>query len=224
MLSERTEAMIKGSLRSIAASVPVAASLSQAWNEFEAREKDRRIESFFVEINSVVEKCNERLRAVEEFIKTSQEFPALLEKTVEKVQSEPSADKRRIHAVTLVNCIGTGTTRSYGDKLTVIETLDFLTDEDIHVLNRFRDSTKIQVAQMVGSFGTWTEEDAAAPLAPIIVSLSKLESRGLISESSALHKPFASSGDSNHWVNRWRRKTYELIPFGQYFLEMTTQP
>jgi hypothetical protein len=52
-----------------------------------------------------------------------------------------------------------------------------------------------------------------------VQSLVKLEARGLISEMG-YNGPYYETGDPNHWVNRWRRKAYTALPFGEKFLKL----
>jgi hypothetical protein len=51
-------------------------------------------------------------------------------------------------------------------------------------------------------------------------TISKLESRGLLSQTSSANIVFGWEGDADHWVNRWRRKTFEITPFGKTFVEL----
>jgi hypothetical protein len=54
----------------------------------------------------------------------------------------------------------------------------------------------------------------------MIVSLSKLQARGIIAESVEAGGAYGTSGDPSHWYNRWKLKSFELLPFGEQFIRM----
>lgn len=54
----------------------------------------------------------------------------------------------------------------------------------------------------------------------MIASLSKLQARGLVAESVEAGGAFATSGDPKHWYNRWKTKSFELLPYGQEFVTL----
>lgn len=53
----------------------------------------------------------------------------------------------------------------------------------------------------------------------VIFSLSKLESRGLISESTDNLAPTIWWGDRDHSENRWKLRHFEILPAGRHFVE-----
>ena len=74
--------MIKAGLRSIAASFPGAASLAQAWNEYESRIQLVRIEDLFCSLREYIGNIEDRIKGVEEYILRSGEVPPLIERTI----------------------------------------------------------------------------------------------------------------------------------------------
>ena len=71
-----------------------------------------------------------------------------------------------------------------------------------------------------GVMGDRSEENTSR----LIVSLSKLEARGIIGETSDKSGVFAHWGDADHWVNRWRKKVFQLLPFGAKFINSLREP
>ena len=98
-MTESTKAIIKGGIRSIAASIPVAENLAQAWSEYESYQRDQRNDEFFQNLKTQLVRLEDKLKLVEHHLKTSGEFPALVERTIEKVQREPSKSKRQLFAI-----------------------------------------------------------------------------------------------------------------------------
>jgi hypothetical protein len=215
-----TSALIKGGLRSIAASVPIVASFGQAWSEYESQTKSLRVDEFFRTFRELVARMQAELTEVKHHIETSGEFPALLEKTVEHVQRELSARKRRLYAQALLNNVVAGPARPYEEKLNIIDALDALTERDLQLLHNFASGADIQINDFVFSTQFFRDErDWEAQLGPVVASLSKLVARGLVSETAPANRAFDYSGSADHWINRWRRKTFVLIPFGKIVLE-----
>jgi len=219
-MKESTKALINGGLRSIAASFPVFENIAQAWSEYESYQRDQRVEEFF-------HNMKEQLACVEEKLETAQShhgdtctLSALVERTIEKIQKEPSLSKRRIFAIALLRGLTSENCQSFDDKLTVIETLDDVTESDLKNLALFSDGRRIQVDELVPSSQVYRDEASLGEtISTLVVSLCKLESRGLIGETTPINRAFNYPGDANHWANRWRRKTFEILPFGSALLE-----
>lgn len=219
-MNESTKAIIKGGLRSIAASFPVAGSLGQAWSEYESHQRDQRTEEFFQNLKTQISGLEDKLKLVVEHIKTSGELPALLERTIEKVQREPSQSKRRLFAVALSMSLASGSAQTFDSKLSVIETLDGLTEFDLNTLKSLSSGRRMRVNELVPRSPFYLDEEGLGErISPLVVSLSKLESRGLIGETVPVNLAFDHPGEASHWANRWRRKTYEILPFGKKVLE-----
>lgn len=222
--SKGIEGVIKTSLRSIAASFPLAASLAQAWNEYENSIQLARIEEFFWLFKQSIEGMEERIRKVEDYILCSGEFPPLLEKTIQRVKGEQSDRKRKCHVRLLAESIAVGNSVSYDHKYSFIETLDTLAEEDLNVLMRFRNGGTLRGTDLIDMENQPTSEKQASS---IIMSLSKLQARGLISETDSQgysgETAIGGWGTEGHWINRWRSMYLALLPYGQTFIDMTME-
>jgi hypothetical protein len=111
--NEGIEGVIKAGLRSIAASFPVAASLTQAWNEYESRIQFARIEEFFHSLRQHIGSMQDRIKEVEAYILRSGEVPPLIERTIQRVKSEQSDKKRKSYMRLLAESIAVGYDLSY---------------------------------------------------------------------------------------------------------------
>jgi hypothetical protein len=220
--SKDIEKIIKSGLRSIAASVPFAASLAQAWNEYENHIQVARIEEFFRLFKQDIEGMEERIKKVESYISFSGEFPPLLERTIQRIKGEHSDRKRKCYVKLLAKSIAVGNTISFDHKYSFIETLDTLTEEDLDVLMYFRDSRTLRGRDLIDKKNQPTSKKQSSS---IIMSLSKLQARGLISETDSQdysgEKAIGGSGTAGNWMNRWRSMYLALLPYGQTFIEMT---
>ena len=218
------EGVIKTSLRSIAASFPVAASLAQAWNEYENRIQLARIEEFFHSFKQAIESMEDRLKEVEDYILRSGEIPPLLERTIQRVKSEQSDKKRKSYVRLLAESIAVGNGVSYDHKYAFIEILDTLTEQDLNILMRFRDGRTLRGTDLIDGVNSSASEQHASS---IILSLSKLEARGLISETDSHgysgDTAIGGWGTEEHWLNRWRSRYLSLLPYGHTFLNMTME-
>ncbi len=218
-MSEGGKEIVERGLRTVAAGVPVVGGLlAQAWSEYEGHVQSERLDEFFGEFAKRCKQLEERILKVEEHTKTLSEFPALIERVIYQVERETSERKRRMYAEALAKSMAAGGEISFDEKLTSIDTLDLLTDIDIKVLGYFVPGYRIQVSQMLPSDAPWNQ--LAGPLGKLVVSISKLESRGLLSQTSSANIVFGWEGDADHWINRWRRKTFEITPFGRTFVEL----
>ena len=219
-LMNTVEQGIKVGLRSISASVPVAASLAQAWNEYETHLQSKRIDTFFEDFRNELNNLSEKLESSKNYIIESGEIPSFIERTIYKIRRENSDDKRKRFARLLSNIVTDQENASYDDKLTFIETLDTLTDQDILILSLFVPGQSILVNKL--------ERNSLLKSIPhndrmgiIVLSLSKLESRGIIGETDR-HGNTASLalwGDEKSWENRWRKKFMEILPHGVLFVK-----
>ncbi len=224
MDSSSKRRIITGGLRTLAAAVPGGSCLAQAWNEVESHRVEGRLNELISDLRQLAERCEDRLRNLESFIQASDEFPALLETTVDRVIAEPSEVKRHLYALALMNGVVAGEEQSYDNKLNVLLTLEFLTEADLQVLRHFAGGRPVMVDHLLGTsqFATFTEDALDKQVGPIVLSLSKLDARGVLSETTPVNSGFSWSGDAQYGANRWRRRTYQLTPFGQAFLQAIT--
>lgn len=218
------EGVIKAGLRSIAASFPVAASLAQAWNEYENRIQFARIEDFFDSFRQHIGSMEDRIKEVEDYILRSGEVPPLIERTIQRVKSEQSDKKRKSYVRLLSEAIAVGNGLSYEHKYAFIDIMDTLTEQDLNVLFRFRGGKTIRGTDLIDDVNSHSSDKHASS---IIMSLSKLESRGLIAETDSQDYVGETSiggwGTEGHWLNRWRSKYLVLLPYGESFLNMTME-
>lgn len=211
--------LIESGVRSIAASIPIAASLGQAWNEYETHLMGKRIQELFDNVKSVMRDLHQRLDIHEDLIaKCRDQFPSLLEMTIDKVRREFSDEKRRLYAHLLARLVLDGGARSYDEKVTLIESLDALTELDLMVLELFKGNPEVTVKNLdLGPLGL--SGDVNEQLQQLACCLSKLESRGLIL-TTFTHTGLVITPDGvEQWLARWSETKYRVLPMGQKVID-----
>lgn len=213
-----TGGVVGACLRSLAASFPVAASLAQAWSEYRGVQAERRIGEWFAEVRLELERIPNGLDKPPEFASE------ILERTVEKVVRETSALKLRAYAGFYSRFLRSEVEVDAGSAIGIIDALDSLTDADIQVLMQFRSRGPTRVDSVEYGFlqssGATMRPNRQQLLGQVVQSISKLESRGMLGEttSQGTSGVYVGSGPLDAWYNRWPQKRFELLPFGEQFL------
>jgi hypothetical protein len=208
-------AMIEGAARSIAASIPGVASLGQAWSEHETHRMGERIDELGRNVADELRVINERFDIQEDLIaKCFDQFPSLLEITIEKVRREFSDEKRKRYAHLLARLIVDGNVRTYDEKIILIESLETLTELDINVLKLLEGHSGVAVKEMnrelLGLPGDDTKQ-----LLELACCLSRLESRGLILKSFTQTGLTITPHGMEQWVAKWSDTEYQVLPLGK---------
>ena len=214
---EPTWELVKRGVRSLAASFPVAASLAQAWNEYESHVQVTRTDEFFRRFGEQLQRVENRMRVVEDHAKKSGELPALLELAVEKAVREVSEEKRATLAVFSANALALGPALPSDEKVSLLHTLDTLTTRDLRVLSGFRNNARLFPGEMTGRVEPGHPDDQ---LAQVASSLAKLQARGLIYECSDPAHPTVTYNvqDRGSIQFIWGRKQFAPMPVAQNLL------
>jgi hypothetical protein len=213
-------AIVKAGLRSIATSIPIAGSFAQAWSEYESHAKSQRLDQFFDDMREIAAAMQGELTRVKQQIEGSGEFAALLEKTLDSIQREVSVSKRRLFAQVLLNNVAAGNSRSYDDKTNLLDLLDDLNESDLVVLAKFDCERSLNIkAVLLPVIPEETGAERNARLAPLVISLTKLESRGLITETKTFIQSQNSFDGESRWDSKWEGKHCVMLPFGKMLLD-----
>jgi hypothetical protein len=134
----RTEDLIKAGLRTLAASVPGAASLVQMWNEYETIRQSERVGLFFEQFRSELERAGGRIEALQARQDQSYEqLPEIIEMAILYARRTASHAKARALARAAVQAITSDDAEKIDDCYAELEALDTLTERDIGVLRYF---------------------------------------------------------------------------------------
>ncbi len=213
-------AIISGGLRSIAASFPVFSSIGQAWNEYETHRTSQRVQELIDNLRSAIEILYQRVDNLEDkFKNVAEEFPSLLEITVDKVRKEFSAEKRKIYAQVLVKLPIEDSLQTYDERATLLHELETLTPLDLNALKLFKDRETVKVSNL-----NWRElglsGDDNEQLEQLASLLAKLESRGLILTISMHDDVVYVRQGMAKWAARWIETEYRILPLGKQLLSV----
>lgn len=213
-------ALVRVGLRSLAASFPGAASLGQAWNEYETHRTNRRIQELFENLKAKLETLALTVSDHGDALEQCQDFPELLEITIDKVRKEYEESKRATYARVLARLIVDGDQRAHDDKVAVLESLDLLSEADLRALLLFQGKQDAQIGDL-----RWRElglsGDLNDQLWELSCSLAKLESRGLILKvstdlSSVVYVQAPLTSDAT----RWEKTKYRVMPLGRSLIAL----
>jgi predicted nuclease with TOPRIM domain len=210
--------IISGGLRSIAASVPILASIGQAWSEYKDYQTGERISELMENLKTKLEELSTRINNLDEiYNQIREEFPSLLEIAIDKVQKEFSQEKRRIYADVLANLSFQQYQEPYEDKISVLHSLDALNPNDLDVLKLFRRKEE-SVAKELDWRSLDLHGDDNQKLAELASMLAKLESRGLII-TIRLHNGVVYVPDGlDQSIARLGETKYRILPLGNRIL------
>lgn len=228
MNDDTKTALIKGGLRTICELVPgVGGAISNAWSEYETHRQNQRIEEFF-------RNFAEKLRAIEaeqgdlkEKIAQLPDAPDLLDRIVDLVKREPVDQKRQRYVAALGAFASAPSATTHDDRLSIIEAIESLTEQDLRFLGMFQHKEKLRGDMISGTtnagWSTIGNDQALSQryepqLGPAIHSLAKLEGRGLLTPDE-MNASFSSTGDSTAWYNQFRQKTWRITPMGKKLLQ-----
>ncbi len=216
-INDKYKDLISGSIRSISASFPVLSSVAQAWSEIESHIYKKRIEEFFLQFENELNALRTKLNEIEKN-NNIEELVELFQKCIALSKETSNQEKRKLFPKILINTMINTDKIDHETKLNLIESLDYLSSTDIQILQFFKSGESIHVNSILNKSGITHNDRKRFSL--FITSLTKLESRGLISESdNPGTKVLSGAGTPDHWINRWKNKFCEILPNGISFLE-----
>jgi hypothetical protein len=208
----------KSILQILGADVPGLKHWVAVWDKHDALELRRRVERFWQAFVIEAHHSDARFGHLARDVTSLQEQLDILARTVSNVRSEFSENKQALYARVAVNALLLVDGRiTHDERLSAIDALDRLTDTDMQVLHRFKEGKTFQIRHLLASASK--EEDE---LSRLIVSIRKLEARGLINRTSGKDaiKSSAVMGSEDHWANQWKYSYYELLPFGSKVIRL----
>jgi hypothetical protein len=137
----------------------------------------------------------------------------IVQASLDSARRDSVAEKQEMMGKAAARLIAKGGTLSRDAKLSVIDALDTLTITDIEWLNAMRGQERVKVATLAKGFND-------ERLGAVVLSLSKLESRGLIGQTDRpSFDTNAWYGSAEHWTNQWKQRFYCVLPSGKKVLE-----
>ncbi len=219
IVAQPISAIVKGGLRSIAASFPGFASLGQAWNEYETHRTSSRIQELLNNLKAELERMGLSVAEDSEAVRRCHVFPELLEIAIEKVRREYGESKRATYARVLARFLVGGNERGHEEKVALLESLDSLSERDLEVLLLFRGKEEAQIGDI-----RWRElglpGDLSNQLWELTCHLAKLESRGLLLKVSQGTGVVYVRDGLTAAAARSQESRYRLLPLGVRLLDV----
>jgi hypothetical protein len=212
-------------VKSVAASFPGAASLAQAYSEWEAHKLDERINEFQKLVEAEFRYLKTRLTDLETRLNESaQEFPALLEVTIERVRREHNEMKRLWYARLFCGALARGTSMPTEDKIDLIQQLETLNSDDLSLLKLLGDGKARKLEDIKARDLGWSYEGEAFPEA-FVASISRIESRGLLIATAASgggvhYLPGGGDQRPTNWADRLIMRRAWLSSRGKKLIEL----
>jgi hypothetical protein len=227
-ISEESESQIwtvtKGLVKSFAASFPVAASLGQACNEWEAYKVGERLKELQDNIVAELGRLRQKMHDIESCLQESaDEFPALLEVTIEKVRRETQQEKRLLFARLMCGALAAGAAIPSEEKIALIQELETLTARDLSLVALFRDGKGRELKKLRATdLGFETKIEAFHEA--LVASVAKLEARGLMAGTAKPKGVHMLRGNDDQKPRNWddlaTTRTVWLLPFGVKLAEL----
>ncbi len=212
-------AIVRGGLRSIAASIPGAATLGQAWNEYEAHRTTERIQELLDNLREELEVLVRTVSGHGDALEQCQDFPELLEITIDKVRKEFGESKRAAYARVLARFLVRGNAHTHEDKVALLESMDSLSETDLQVFLLFQGKEEAQISDLA-----WRElaleDNPTDQLWELSCHLAKLESRGLILKVSQGQSVVYVRGGLTSAAARSQETKYRVLPLGTRLIEI----
>ncbi len=208
------------------------AMIAQAWSEYEGHKFKKRVEEFITAIHA-------RLTSVEALqgnhltrLLDLEDQAALLEESVAATAKEPSSEKREAFARFYVSAV-TGTLGDDSDVVrSLLQQLDLLTPSDLKVLRKFEPKgystgdrlTDTEMAPASGHPLIEATNDAQEQfLAPLKLSVIKLENRGLILKTLRVDGGGFLDDSRRTPLSEFRREYWQLTYLGRQLLQAISQ-
>lgn len=188
-------------LRSAMSAVPFFAPLATWWNEYNSTKNQQRVQLFIDSFNAIASCHSKELDTLKEDVSRNAERVAILEVTLDKVVKEWQEEKIKLHAQLAVQNLISDTPIQV--KMSILERFSELTVDDLNILATLTQSPSVQVM------------DFHIPLETIVPILSKLESRGLITQTGHGYRTMWSAPATDDWQEQWANKFYTATPLGK---------
>ncbi len=214
-------AIVGAAFRLVVASSPLAC-LGQGWSEYANYTTGKRIQALLRDVLSRLTRLEQRASDPDRGPLQCDDFPELLEITVEKVKREFDDAKRSRYAQVLARLIAERSERTHEQKVSLLESLDLLSETDLQVLQLFDGREAAQIRDL-----KWRElglsEDLNDQLWEMSSSLARLESRGLILKISLPTTAGYVKAPLNVDTATWEMAKYRLLPLGESLIAVLFQ-
>ena len=203
------ESLVRTLFNSIAELNPLTSAMAKAYNQHMDEKRWKYVEEFFNDVIKNMQNHEDMLREL--YDRTDPEVSLhLMRMAIDKVKYEYQEERRKRYAELFVNSILVGDQITFDEKRMFIQLFGELSDGDIILLGKFSRDGKIHLE----TFRTPASSEGLEKVIPLV---SRLESRGLITEVyGALNVKFWN-GSPDSTDSKWRNRVYSLTSIGYKF-------
>lgn len=203
------ESIVRTLFTSIADLNPITSALAKAYYQHMDEKRWRYVEEFFNDVTKNMREHEDKLHEL--YDRTDpEESLHLMFIAIDKVQFEYQADRRKRYAELFVNSILVGNQITFDEKRMFIQLFSELSDADIILLGKFSRDNTIHLEE----FRTLGSSEGLGKIVPLV---SRLESRGLITEVYGALRITRWEGSPDSIDSKWRNRVYCLTPIGIKF-------
>lgn len=199
----------KTAAKAIIGEIPGLSAFLDVWNEHEAIEQERKLKLFLKAFVYAANANEKRFKALENDVKSVNERMDEFGRILKSVKEEVSESKVGLLSSFAINIFLSP--ENHDTKINLLLAFNELTETDFNILSVFGDKQTYRIEKFVT--GNLTFED-------LILPFSKLESRGLIGETSGKDMVTRIPHVNADWRDKWESKYYEILPAGKQLLKM----
>lgn len=237
-MNDDTKELIGAAIRTTLVGMPslpgmpnFGSMIEQGWSEYRNHQFQQRVEEFFLELKARLESLEELQTSDLKKILNLQSQVALLEEAVSAASREPTREKRDSFVRFYVSAI-TGKLGQDPDPIrSLLQTLESLTLSDLEVLRKFEKEGFSTGDRLTGTerapmtrrgFAIESAQAQQKSLAPLKLSIVKLETRGLIEAKTRRAGGAHTDDGMSTPLSQFRRLYWELTYLGQQLIIATS--
>lgn len=203
------ESTVRILVTSLARLNPITAALADAYTQLTDEKRWRYVEEFFQDVTKDMQDHEDKLSEL--YNRTDpEESLHLMFIAIDKVKFEYQEARRKKYAELFVNSILLGNKINFDEKRMFIQLFGELSDADIILLGKFSHDNTVHLEE----FRTIGSSEGLQMTIPLV---SRLESRGLITEVYGALRITQWEGSPDNFDSKWRNKVYCLTPIGIKF-------
>lgn len=194
---------------SIAELNPITSAMAKAYNQHMDEKRWKYVEKFFSDVRENMQTHEDKLDELYDRTNPEENLNLML-MAIDKVEYEYQEERRKKYAELFVNSILVGNQIIFDEKRMFIQLFSELSEADIILLGKFSLDGKIHLE-------TFRTPASSEDLEKVIPLVSRLESRGLITEVYDALNMTRWEGSPKSTDSKWRNRVYSLTSIGNRF-------
>ena len=184
--------------------IPGISALLTVWNEHEAIEQKRKLELFIKAFVFLANQNAKRFESIEQNVQSVNERMNEFGRVLKLVKEEVYDRKVELLSTFAVNMLISS--EGHDTKISLLQTFNELTVTDLNILQLFADGKTYLLEDL--------QQRSEIPFEKLIQPIVKLESRGLISQTSGKGSIHVVPHHNADWKELLESKYFEILPCG----------